>query len=119
VEHILKQPESDWRKIIAVSRKLPSRFVFSTVHLRLPGSRRSELDLHSDWLRYDLGLSESQADDVGKGKGRLVWITADLIEETVAALKTKFVEGGVAEGTQYVFKVDFDWTASTLTWCLV
>lgn len=36
---------------------------------------------------------------MASGKGRLVWITADLIEETVDQLRAKFERGGMAQGT--------------------
>ncbi|KAI9011705.1 hypothetical protein DFJ74DRAFT_307700 [Hyaloraphidium curvatum] len=77
VEHLLKTPEKDWTKIIAVSRKLPNK----------------------DWLRHDLGLDDAQIEQVAKGTGRLSWITADLLEESVESLKSKFAAGGVAAGT--------------------
>lgn len=45
---------------------------------------------------------QKQVEDVKNGRGRLTWIAADLMEETIPALKAKFQAGGVAEATQWV-----------------
>ncbi|KXS12256.1 NAD(P)-binding protein [Gonapodya prolifera JEL478] len=80
IEHLLTLPESEWSRIIGVSRKPPS----------------------PDWLVHDLKLSPLDASQVTQGIGRLTWICADFLEESVEELIAKFKSGRV-EGTTHVF----------------
>lgn len=55
-----------------------------------------------EWLRFELGLNDANIKDVVGGKGRFIWISADLVEETLDQLKKKFAANGVSE-TTHVF----------------
>lgn len=70
VEHLLAQPSSTWSKIIATSRRPPN----------------------ADWVAKDLPTGAMES-------GRLVWFSADLLNDSVEDLTRNFADAGGAEVT--------------------
>ncbi|TPX39615.1 hypothetical protein SeMB42_g06308 [Synchytrium endobioticum] len=98
IEHLLAQAEDSWAKIIGTSRKSSNQ----------------------TWLNQDLGLKNDQITAMGEGKGRLGWISVDLVEESLDSIVQKFKEGGVEDVTHVFYcacmpSIRFDGLATVLT----